>query len=87
MARPKTLTDETKKSARVSLLMTPKLCKDVTTLAQIKKISVNDLLCSLAAQIVKKNRGAIDEVQSVMEKVSATVDLTLEDGGDDNAEN
>ena len=79
MSRPKTLTDETKKSARVSLLMTPKLCDDVTTLAQIMKVSVNDLFCSLATQIVKKNRTAIDEVQGVMEKVSASVDLHLEE--------
>lgn len=78
MARPKKLSDSEKKSARVSLLMTPKLFDDVTTLAQILKVSVNDLFCSLAAQAVKKNRPAIDRVQSVIEDVAGTVSLPLD---------
>lgn len=82
MARPKTLSDAEKKSARVSLLMTPQMLADVTTLAQIKKVSLNDLFTSLAAELVKKNRHAIDEVQNVMIKVSPTVELTLDFGGD-----
>lgn len=82
MARPKTLSDTEKKSARVSLLMTPQLLADVTTLAQIKKVSLNDLFTSLATELVKKNRQAIDEVQGVMVKVSPTVELTLDFGVD-----
>lgn len=82
MARPKTLSDAEKKSARVSLLMTPQMLADVTTLAQIKKVSLNDLFTSLAAELVKKNRHAIDEVQNVMIKVSPTVELTLDFGCD-----
>ena len=54
MARPKTLSEYEKKSARVSLLMTTQMFDDVTTLAQIKKVSLNDLFTSLAAQVVKK---------------------------------
>lgn len=82
MARPRTLSDAEKKSARVSLLMTPQLLADVTTLTQIKGVSLNDLFTSLAAELVKKNRHAIDEVQDVMTKVSPTVELTLDFGGD-----
>ena len=77
MARPKTLSDTQKKSARVSLLMTRQMLDDVTTLAQIKKVSINDLFTSLAAELIKKNRQAIDEVQEVMSKVSPTVQTTL----------
>ena len=82
MARPRTLSDSERKSARVSLLMTPQMFADITTLAQIKKVSINDLFTSLAADLIKKNRHAIDEVQDVMFKVSPTVELTLDFGGD-----
>ena len=82
MARPKTLADAEKKSARVSLLMTPQFLADVTTLAQIKKVTLNELFCSLAAQAVKKNRQAIDEVQKVMAKVAPTVEVSLFDDDD-----
>lgn len=78
MARPKTLSEYEKKSARVSLLMTTQMLEDVTTLAQIKKVSLNDLFTSLAAQVVKKNRQSIDEVQGVMSKVSPAVQLTID---------
>ena len=77
MARSKTLSDADRKSARVSLLMTRQLLDDVTTLAQIKKVSINDLFTSLAADLVKKNRQAIDEVQDVISKVSPTIQTTL----------
>lgn len=79
MARPKTLSDGQRKTARVSLLMTPRLFDDITTLARIKKISVNDLFCLLAEQTVKKNRVAIDTVQKILNDVSSTVDLTIDD--------
>ena len=82
MARPRILSDSERKSARVSLLMTPQMFADITTLAQIKKVSINDLFTSLAADLIKKNRRAIDEVQDVMFKVSPTVELTLDFGGD-----
>lgn len=79
MARPKLLAADEKKSARVSLLMTPQFLADVTTLAQIKQITLNELFCSLAAQAIKKNRPAIDEVQKVMAKVAPTVEVSLFD--------
>lgn len=82
MARPKTLSDTEKKSARVSLLLTPQMFADITTLAQIKNVSLNDLFTSLAADLIKKNRRAIDEVQNVMVKVSPTVQLSLNFGGE-----
>ena len=79
MARPKTLTDPQKKSARVSLLMTPAFYNDVSTLAQIQKTSLNDLFLSAAEQLVKKNRRAIDEVQEVMARLSPSVQTSLFD--------
>ena len=82
MARPKTLSDAEKKSARVSLLLTPQMFADITTLAQIKNVSLNDLFTSLAADLIKKNRRAIDEVQNVIVKVSPTVQLSLNFGGE-----
>lgn len=78
MARQKTLSEAERKSARMSLLMTKQMADDINTLAQIKKTTLNDLMCSLAAQIIKKNRQAIDEVQNVMNKVADTVELTLD---------
>ena len=82
MARPKTLKESERKSSRVSLLLTPALLADVTTLAQIKKISLNDFFISLAAQVVKSNRLAIDEVQAVMNKVAPEVELVVEDNAE-----
>lgn len=78
LARPKTLKEVEKKSARISLLMTPQLLADVTTLAQIKQCSLNDLLTSLAAQVVKKNRQQIDEVQGVMNEAARYVQLSID---------
>ena len=77
MARPKTLSDAQKKSARVPLLMTRQMLDDVTTLAQIKKVSINDLFTSLAAELVKKNRQLINEVQEVIDKVATCVQTSL----------
>ena len=83
MARPKTLTDETKKSARVSLLMTQQMLCDVTKIAQIKKVSLNDLFISLAAQVVKKNRGVIDNVNATLKYAADKVNLqVVVEGGD-----
>ncbi|MBR0288588.1 MAG: hypothetical protein IJQ82_06370 [Selenomonadaceae bacterium] len=79
MARPKTLTDPQKKSARVSLLMTAAFYDDVVTLAQIQKTSLNELFLSAAEQLVKKNRRAIDEVQATMARVSPSVQASLFD--------
>lgn len=64
-----------KKSERVSLLLTPQMAQDLTTLAQIKRVSVNDLFTTLAAQAISKNREAIDSVKAVMEKVLPGLDL------------
>lgn len=82
MARQKTLADAEKKSARVSLLMTPQFLADVTTLAQIKKVTLNELFCTLAAQAVKKNRQAIDDVQKLIASVAPTVEISLFDDED-----
>lgn len=67
------------KSERVSLLMTPQFLDDVSTLAQIKQMTLNEFFCSLAAQAVKKNRQAIDEVKAVMAKVAPSVQTSLYD--------
>ena len=72
----KTAGDE-RKTARVSLLLTPKMFADVATLAQIKQVSLNDLFTSLVAQAVAKNQSAIEKVQVVLSEVSPTVDLNL----------
>ena len=80
MARPKN--DTEKKSERVSLLLTPQMFEDISTLAQIRKMSLNDLFTSLAAQAIKKNQHAIDEVKSVMAKVSSSVQTSLFDDED-----
>lgn len=82
MARPKTLTAAETKSARTSLLMTPQFLDDVSTLAQIKQMTLNEFFCSLAAQAVKKNRQAIDEVKAVMAKVAPSVQTSLYDDDD-----
>lgn len=78
MARSKTLSEGERKSARVSLLMTPKLFADVQMLAAIKKVSVNDLLTSVAAELVERNKAEISEVQSVMSAVAPRVQTSLD---------
>ena len=78
MARSKTLSEDERKSARCSLLMTQKLFADVQMLAAIKKVSVNDLLTSVAAELVERNKAEISEVQSVMSAVAPRVQTTLE---------
>jgi len=78
MARSKTLSEDERKSARCSLLMTPKLFADVQMLAAIKKVSVNDLLTSVAAELVERNKAEISEVQSVMSAVAPRVQTSLD---------
>ena len=78
MARSKTLSEGERKSARVSLLMTPKLFADVQTLAAIKKCSLNDLFTSVAAELVERNKAEISEVQSVISTVAPRVQTSLD---------
>lgn len=85
MARPAKLSAGEKKSARTSLLMTQDLYDDLHILAKISKRSVNDLLCTLADQIVSKNRNAIDAVKATIDEVAPTVDLRLDEGEADDA--
>lgn len=77
MARPKTLTDAEKKNVRVSLMLTPPLYSDITTLARIKNTSVNELIYSLVEQLAKKNRTVIDEAGATMKNYAAQVYMNL----------
>lgn len=79
MARPKTLSESERKSVRATLLMTPAMFADVSTLTQIKNISLNDLFCSLAAQVIEKNRQEIDKVRAVISEAAETVDLSADE--------
>ena len=83
MARPKTLSAAEKKTVRVSLMMTPALYADISTLAQIKRTTINDLVCSLATQVVKKNRQTIDDASSAMKNYAAQIELTLDFGDEE----
>lgn len=73
MARPKKLSADEIKSVRISVIVTPKVSADIVTLAQIMRVSVNDLFNMLAAQAIERNRGVIDEVKAVMNQAADNV--------------
>ena len=57
--------DENRKK-RVSLIVTPSMYNDVTTMAAIHGTTINDFVIGLIEPVIKKNRATIDKVQGVM---------------------
>ena len=57
--------DENRKK-RVSLIVTPSMYKDVTTMAAIRGTTINDFIIGLIEPIIAKNRTTIDKVQGVI---------------------
>lgn len=78
MARPKRLLNSEKKTARVSLLLSPRLHADILTLAQIKGVSVNDFFTTLAEQIVAKNSATIMDARKALDALAPDVSFELE---------
>ncbi len=79
MARPKKNDRESIKTARASLAMTEKLYNDISTLAQISGVSVNDFICRQMELIVKKNRPTIDKVNATLNAAFKELELTADE--------
>lgn len=82
MAKPKSL--ETSKNAprRTSLLFPQQLYDDLFILAQIQRTTVNELINAICSEVVKKNSRQIEDVRTVMQRVTPTVELSLFDTDD-----
>lgn len=83
MARPLKKNDDEKRTARISLLLTPAMHADITTLARVHGVSVNDYFCALAEKDIKKNRRTIDKVNAVMSEAFAEM-TAVDDESEEN---
>ena len=57
---------EESRKKRVSLIVTPSMYNDVTTMAAIRGTTINDFIIGLIEPVIKKNRATIDKVQDVI---------------------
>lgn len=79
MARPKKNDRESIKTARASLAMTEALYNDISTLAQIQGVSVNDFICRQMELVVKKNRRTIDKINAALSDAFKELELTVDE--------
>lgn len=66
MAAP--LKSATPRNGRITLMVTQDVLKGVNSLAQMNNTSVNDLVCNILAEIVKKNSAAISVFEESKEE-------------------
>lgn len=64
-------------SERISLALTPATYDGIKTLADIKGLSVNDLLNSVADELVKKNAATIAEYEKHRTRLADSLNLSV----------
>ena len=71
-----------KKYQRTTLLMSPALFTDVTRLAQLHDVTLNEFTCSILQRLVDDNRAVIDSFNQQREhlKSEAKIQLSLNFG-------
>ena len=77
MARPKIADRNTIRTERISLALTPATYDGIKTLADLKGISVNDLLNSVADELVKKNAATIAEYEKHRTRLADALNLSV----------
>lgn len=77
MARPKITDRNTIRTERISLALTPATYYGIKTLADIKGLSVNDLLNSVADELVKKNAATIVEYEKHRARLADSLNLSV----------
>ena len=77
MARPKIADRNTIRTERISLALTPATYDGINTLADLKGISVNDLLNSVADELVKKNAATIAEYEEHRARLADALNLSV----------
>lgn len=65
------------RSERISLALTPAVFDGIKTLADIKAVTVNELLNAVAAELVKKNAVAIKEYDAARAKAAEKLNLSV----------
>lgn len=55
--------EKTPRNGRITLMVTQEVYHGVNSLAQMNNTSVNDLVCTILADIVKKNSAAIAQFE------------------------
>ena len=86
MARPKTFDRAAMRTEKISLALTQADLEGLQALAQIQGVSVNELLNSCVAVLVKKNSNVIESFQAAQAKAKASLVLDI-GGGDLDAQN
>lgn len=62
MAAP--MKDDSPRNGRITLMVTQDVLKGVNSLAQMNNTSVNDFICGILAEFVKKNSAAISQFET-----------------------
>lgn len=78
MSRPRSKERDNLRTERISLALTPVALSGITTLAQIKEISVNDLICGLIDNVIKKNAAVISDFNTARDKAASAVKLNVD---------
>lgn len=78
MSRPRIKERDNLRTERISLALTPVALSGITTLAQIKEISVNDLICGLIDNVIKKNAAVISDFNTARDKAASAVKLNVD---------
>lgn len=75
MGRPKTFDRAIIRTEKISLALTQADLEGLQALAQIQGVSVNELLNSIVAKIVKKNAPVIKQFQTAQAQAQASLDI------------
>ena len=77
MGRPRL--NETKRSQRATLLLTPDDYEGLSILAQLQNKTINDFSCSILAQIVQKNQSVIKSFRAEKAKYAASLNVKIDE--------
>ena len=77
MPRPKSQNRADNRTERISLALPPAIYDGIKSIAEIQGVTVNELLNSVAAELVKKNAVVIKDYDSMRTKVADALNLSV----------
>ena len=84
MARPRKENDDEKRTERLSLALTPIMHADITTLARMQGVSVNDFVAHVLELVAKKNQAVIEEFEAARQRTADKINFNVDDESEEN---
>jgi len=78
MARPQKLSPEEKRTVRATLLMTPAENEGVSIMAQLSNKTLNEFVCMMIADLIRKNSKVIESFKAEKSKHAAELNLSVD---------